>query len=76
MQSFTAWVNSHLDKVGMHVDDLADGFKDGLKLIKLVEVLSGEKLRKPEKGKMRLHHIQNINIALEAIASKGVRVCC
>lgn len=50
------------------------GFKDGLKLIKLVEIISNEKLRKPEKGRMRLHHIQNINIALEGIAAKGVKV--
>jgi actinin alpha len=62
-------------KVGNPIDDLTTGFKDGLQLIKLVEVISNDKLRKPEKGKMRLHHIQNVNIALDAIAARGVKVC-
>lgn len=74
MQSFTAWVNTHLLKVGKPIDDLETGFKDGLKLIKLVEVISNEHLRKPEKGKMRLHHIQNVNISLDGIAARGVKV--
>eukprot|EP00123_Amoebidium_parasiticum_P016583 comp23507_c0_seq2/m.39399 comp23507_c0_seq2/g.39399 ORF comp23507_c0_seq2/g.39399 comp23507_c0_seq2/m.39399 type:complete len:874 (-) comp23507_c0_seq2:338-2959(-) len=74
IKSFTAWVNSHLMKVGDKVEDLGADFQDGRRLIKLVETISGDRLRKPEKGKMRVHSIQNINIALEGIASKGVKL--
>ena len=38
----------------------------------LLEVLSGEVLPKPDKGKMRVHKIANVNKALNFIHSKGV----
>ncbi|NXF31651.1 ACTN1 protein, partial [Nyctibius bracteatus] len=36
--------------------------------------LSGERLAKPERGKMRVHKISNVNKALDFIASKGVKL--
>lgn len=35
---------------------------------------SGERLPKPERGKMRVHKINNVNKALDFIASKGVKL--
>ena len=40
----------------------------------LLEVLSGETLPKPDRGKMRFHKIANVNKALDFIASKGVKL--
>lgn len=40
----------------------------------LLEVISGEPLAKPDRGKMRFHKIANVNKALEFIESKGVRL--
>lgn len=40
----------------------------------LLEVISGERLAKPERGKMRVHKISNVNKALDFIASKGVKL--
>jgi len=40
----------------------------------LLEVISGETLPKPDRGKMRFHKIANVNKALDFIASKGVRL--
>jgi len=40
----------------------------------LLEVISGESLAKPDRGKMRFHKIANVNKALDFIASKGVRL--
>lgn len=37
-------------------------------------VFSGERLPKPERGKMRVHKINNVNKALDFIASKGVKL--
>lgn len=37
-------------------------------------VLSGERLPKPDKGKMRFHKIANVNKALDFISSKGVKL--
>lgn len=35
---------------------------------------AGERLPKPERGKMRVHKINNVNKALDFIASKGVKL--
>ncbi|KAM6177590.1 alpha-actinin-2 isoform 2-T2 [Erethizon dorsatum] len=40
----------------------------------LLEVISGERLPKPDRGKMRFHKIANVNKALDYIASKGVKL--
>ena len=40
----------------------------------LLEVISGEPLPKPDRGKMRFHKIANVNKALEYIESKGVKL--
>lgn len=34
----------------------------------------GERLPKPDRGKMRFHKIANVNKALEFITSKGVKL--
>lgn len=40
----------------------------------LLEVISGETLPKPDRGKMRFHKIANVNKALDFIESKGVKL--
>lgn len=40
----------------------------------LLEVISGEQLPKPERGKMRFHKIANLNKALDFIQGKGVKL--
>lgn len=43
-KTFTKWVNSHLSRVGCKIQDLYVDLRDGKMLIKLLEVLSGERL--------------------------------
>ena len=43
-KTFTKWVNSHLSRVGCRIQDLYVDLRDGKMLIKLLEVLSGERL--------------------------------
>uniref|UniRef100_A0A8C9UJZ8 Actinin alpha 4 n=1 Tax=Spermophilus dauricus TaxID=99837 RepID=A0A8C9UJZ8_SPEDA len=69
-----AWCNSHLRKAGTQIENIDEDFRDGLKLMLLLEVISGERLPKPERGKMRVHKINNVNKALDFIASKGVKL--
>lgn len=73
-KTFTAWCNSHLRKVDVHIENLEEGFNDGLKLMLLLEVISGERLPKPEKGNLRFHQISNVNKALDFIRAKGVKL--
>lgn len=56
-QTFTAWCNSHLRKAGTAIDNIDDDFRNGLKLMLLLEVISGETLPKPDRGKMRFHKV-------------------
>uniref|UniRef100_A0A8C7ZJL3 Actinin alpha 3a n=1 Tax=Oryzias sinensis TaxID=183150 RepID=A0A8C7ZJL3_9TELE len=73
-QTFTAWCNSHLRKAGTQIENIEEDFRNGLKLMLLLEVISGERLPKPDKGKMRFHKIANVNKALDFICSKGVKL--
>ncbi|KAB0407498.1 hypothetical protein E2I00_007672, partial [Balaenoptera physalus] len=72
--TFTAWCNSHLRKAGTQIENIEEDFRNGLKLMLLLEVISGERLSRPDKGKMRFHKIANVNKALDFIASKGVKL--
>ncbi|GBP48707.1 Alpha-actinin, sarcomeric [Eumeta japonica] len=72
--TFTAWCNSHLRKAGTGIENIDEDFRNGLKLMLLLEVISGETLPKPDRGKMRFHKIANVNKALDFIASKGVKL--
>uniref|UniRef100_A0A1I8EEK1 Alpha-actinin n=1 Tax=Wuchereria bancrofti TaxID=6293 RepID=A0A1I8EEK1_WUCBA len=73
-KTFTAWCNSHLRKAGTSIDTIEEDFRNGLKLMLLLEVISGEALPRPDRGKMRFHKIANVNKALEYIESKGVKL--
>ena len=75
LKTFTAWCNSHLRKVGVQIKEINVDFRDGLTLLKLLEIISGEKLPPAErKGKMRVHKIANVGKALNFIQSKGVKL--
>ncbi len=51
-------------QAGQKINDLYEDFKDGTKLLLLLELLTGEKLRR-ERGKMRVHKLQNVQCALD-----------
>ena len=67
----------------MKVDNLIEDLRDGVKLLALLEVLSGERLPM-ERGRVlrRPHYLSNINTALEFLRGKRVSLadeilyCC
>ncbi|KAA0197033.1 Alpha actinin sarcomeric [Fasciolopsis buskii] len=73
-KTFTAWCNAHLRKVNEQIVSIENDFRNGLKLMRLLEVISGEHLPRPDRGKMRFHQIANVNKALDFIESKGVKL--
>ncbi|XP_039973197.1 plectin isoform X3 [Xiphias gladius] len=72
-KTFTKWVNKHLIKAQRHVTDLYEDLRDGHNLISLLEVLSGESLPR-EKGRMRFHKLQNVQIALDFLRHRQVKL--
>ncbi|XP_031648056.1 plectin isoform X16 [Oncorhynchus kisutch] len=72
-KTFTKWVNKHLIKSQSQVTDLYEDLRDGHNLISLLEVLSGETLPR-EKGRMRFHKLQNVQIALDFLKHRQVKL--
>jgi len=65
-KTFTRWINYYLQERSLKVDDITKDFHDGIKLINLLEILSGRSLGKYVlKCKMPFHNLGNINIALD-----------
>lgn len=61
--------------MGVKINELDMDLRDGLYLLRLLEIISGEKVPPAEKrGKMRVHKINNVNKALGFISEKGVRL--
>ena len=58
----------------MQIENIEKDFHDGLLLLALLEVISGDRLPKPERGRLRFHKIANVNKALDFVASKGVKL--
>uniref|UniRef100_A0AAX7TEL7 Spectrin beta chain n=1 Tax=Astatotilapia calliptera TaxID=8154 RepID=A0AAX7TEL7_ASTCA len=73
-KTFTKWVNSILSRVGCRISDLYLDLRDGRMLIKLLEVLSGERLPKPTKGRMRIHCLENVDKALQFLKEQRVHL--
>ncbi|XP_072354529.1 dystonin isoform X17 [Scyliorhinus torazame] len=72
-KTFTKWINKHLIKVRKHVNDLYEDLRDGHNLISLLEALSGDTLPR-EKGRMRFHRLQNVQIALDYLKRRQVKL--
>ncbi|KFO81231.1 Dystonin [Cuculus canorus] len=60
-------------QVRKHVNDLYEDLRDGHNLISLLEVLSGDTLPR-EKGRMRFHRLQNVQIALDYLRKRQVKL--
>ncbi|XP_046886093.1 spectrin beta chain, non-erythrocytic 1 isoform X3 [Hypomesus transpacificus] len=73
-KTFVKWVNSHLSRVSCRITDLYMDLRDGRMLIKLLEVLSGERLPKPTKGRMRIHCLENVDKALQFLKEQRVHL--
>ncbi|XP_042895897.1 spectrin beta chain [Parasteatoda tepidariorum] len=73
-KTFCKWVNSHLVRANSRISDLYTDLRDGKMLIKLLEILSGERLPKPTKGKMRIHCLENVDKALQFLKDQRVHL--
>ncbi|MBN3307478.1 SPTN4 protein, partial [Amia calva] len=73
-KTFTKWVNSHLARVSCRIADLYNDLRDGYMLTRLLEVLSGELLPKPTRGRMRIHCLENVDKALQFLKEQRVHL--
>jgi len=54
----------------MEVYDIFSDLSDGIKLLKLLELISGESIAKPNSGRLRLHKLENVGRSLTFVNSK------
>uniref|UniRef100_A0A3Q3BGL2 Spectrin beta chain n=1 Tax=Kryptolebias marmoratus TaxID=37003 RepID=A0A3Q3BGL2_KRYMA len=73
-KTFTKWVNSHLARVSCRIADLYNDLRDGYMLTRLLEVLSGELLPRPTRGRMRIHSLENVDKALQFLKEQRVHL--
>ncbi|KAG5265767.1 hypothetical protein AALO_G00246160 [Alosa alosa] len=76
-RTFTKWINSHLAKykTPLKINDLFEDIKDGVKLLALLEVLSGQRLP-CEQGRQlkRIHWVSNIGTALKFLEGRRIKL--
>ncbi|XP_057654407.1 filamin-A isoform X1 [Diorhabda carinulata] len=74
--TFTRWANEHLKTVSKHIGNLETDLSDGLRLITLIEVLSGKRLPKHnKKPSFRSQKLENVSVALKFLQDdEGIRI--
>ena len=73
-KTFTKWANSHLVRTNYKITNLYADLRDDKMLIKLLEILSGERLPRPTKGKVRIQCLENVGKALSFLYEQRVHL--
>ncbi|XP_052093726.1 filamin-A-like isoform X18 [Mytilus californianus] len=74
--TFTRWANEHLKTVNKTIADLENDFSDGLRLVALIEVLSGKKFKHVNRRpNFRTQKLENVTRVLEFLErDEGIRI--
>eukprot|EP01098_Paradermamoeba_levis_P009055 TRINITY_DN374_c0_g1_i2.p1 TRINITY_DN374_c0_g1~~TRINITY_DN374_c0_g1_i2.p1 ORF type:complete len:575 (-),score=231.32 TRINITY_DN374_c0_g1_i2:57-1781(-) len=73
-KTFVNWANFWLKQRDLKINNVEEDLKDGLLLINLFEILTGQAIDTYNKNpKTKLHRVENIHIALHNLKCIGVR---
>lgn len=73
-KTFTKWINSQLVKANQPlIKDLFEDLRDGTSLLSLLEILCHKDLPR-EKGRLKLHHLNNVGRALKVLEENNVKL--
>eukprot|EP01095_Lingulamoeba_sp_RSL-Kostka_P006826 TRINITY_DN2158_c0_g2_i1.p1 TRINITY_DN2158_c0_g2~~TRINITY_DN2158_c0_g2_i1.p1 ORF type:complete len:969 (+),score=438.61 TRINITY_DN2158_c0_g2_i1:88-2994(+) len=75
IKAFKSWMNSYLEKRGLEINDITEDLKDGVRMLTFLEIVKGTKIKGwSNPAHMKIHQIQNANIAIQFIQGLGVRL--
>ncbi|KAM9646114.1 spectrin beta chain, non-erythrocytic 5 [Trichechus inunguis] len=71
-KTFTNWINNVFQhgRVGIKIQSLYTELGDGTHLLRLLELISGEALPPPNRGRLRVHFLENNSRALAFLRAK------
>ncbi|XP_058521995.1 spectrin beta chain, non-erythrocytic 5 [Ochotona princeps] len=71
-KTFTKWINNIFQhaRVGIQIQNLYADLATGTYLLRLLELISGEALPPPSRGRLRVHYLENNNRALAFLRAK------
>lgn len=74
--TFTRWANEHLKTVSKQLNSLETDLEDGLRLISLIEVLSGKRMSKHNKRPtFRSQKLENVSVCLKFLKDdEGIKI--
>uniref|UniRef100_A0A672TN03 Calponin-homology (CH) domain-containing protein n=1 Tax=Strigops habroptila TaxID=2489341 RepID=A0A672TN03_STRHB len=72
--TFTSALSDWSSQANIEIQDIYTDLKDGISLMQLLELLSGEALPRPNRGKMRVHFLENNSKAITFLKSKVIKV--
>uniref|UniRef100_A0A0N4ZQ51 Spectrin beta chain n=1 Tax=Parastrongyloides trichosuri TaxID=131310 RepID=A0A0N4ZQ51_PARTI len=73
-KTFTKWCNSYLNKARLEINDLFNDLGDGILLMKFLEIISGDKLGKANRGQMRVQKIENLNKCINYLKKRNIHL--
>lgn len=73
--TLTKWINEHLHKINLQINNIETDLSDGIVLIKLLEVLTNKKLPKyHEQPTFRSHRLENVGVALKFLVQENINI--
>uniref|UniRef100_A0A2I3GSR9 Spectrin beta, non-erythrocytic 5 n=1 Tax=Nomascus leucogenys TaxID=61853 RepID=A0A2I3GSR9_NOMLE len=71
-KTFTKWINNvfQCGQMGIKIRNLYTELADGIHLLRLLELISGEALPPPSRGRLRVHFLENSSRALAFLRAK------
>ena len=75
-KTFTRWCNQQLKPRNLHLENLDTGFKDGVNLVNLVEILAkpATPVRYNKRPRIKMQMVENIGIGLKMLTDDGIKL--
>ncbi|GAB6027889.1 Spectrin beta chain, non-erythrocytic 5 [Chamberlinius hualienensis] len=67
---FTKWANSYLDSSNLSVNDLVKDMSDGVRLVRLIEAITGQSLGRINSGNQKFHRMDNVNKCITYLSKR------